>query len=76
MPLLDFYGDFQRSSKTCAKCGWSGLGAEMVSGDTFGDGVEKHCPKCGEYYGFTQWSVAVTDDAPPDWRARIERVAD
>ena len=76
MPLLDFYGDFCQATQTCRYCGWTGLGEEMESGEWFGDGVEKHCPACGEKHRYVQWSVAVADDAPADWRARIGRVAD
>ena len=76
MPLLDFYGDFCRESQTCLNCGWAGPGAAMESGESFGDGVEKHCPACGEKHRYVQWSVAVADDAPADWRARVGRVAD
>ena len=76
MPLIDFYGDFCRTTKTCRHCGWTGLGQEMTSGEWFGDGIEKHCPACAEKYGFVQWSVSVADDAPADWRAKIARIAD
>jgi hypothetical protein len=76
MPLLDHYGEFTRSNVECAKCGWTGLGAEMPTSETFGDGCEKDCPACGERWGFVQWSVAVADDAPADWRAHVERVSD
>jgi uncharacterized protein (DUF983 family) len=75
MPLIDFYGDFCRSVHSCG-CGWSGPGADMVSGESFGDGVEKHCPRCGDKYGFVQWSVVVAENAAPGWEARIERAAD
>ncbi|MGO9930440.1 MAG: hypothetical protein ACLPV8_01285 [Steroidobacteraceae bacterium] len=46
----------------------------MTSGETFGDGIDKHCPACGERWGFVQWSVVVADDPPDDWRSKIERV--
>ena len=76
MPLLGYYGDFSRASHNCRHCGWTGLGQAMDSGEWFRDGVEKYCPACGEKYCFVQWSVAVADDAPADWRVRIGRVAD
>ncbi len=73
MVFLDFFGDFTRASHTCKKCGWHGLGADMVSGETFGDGVEKHCPRGDEYYRFAQWSVIGPDDPPDDsWKANIK----
>ncbi len=74
MPLLDYYGEFAASNVSCDQCGWSGQGREMTSGETFGDGVEKHCPRCGSYHGFIQWSVAVADNPPEDWRSKIGRV--
>ena len=76
MPLLDFYGDFRRANQSCGKCGWSGPGSAMASGDSFGDGIDMHCPKCSECWGFVQWSVAVADDPPIDWKANVGRVAD
>ena len=74
--LLDFYGDFERRKVTCKHCGWTGLGSDMTSGESFGDGVDMDCPKCKERYGFVQWSVAVAANAPPGWEARIGRIAD
>jgi hypothetical protein len=76
MPLIDAYGRFSQSNVECQACGWTGLGFEMPTGDTCGDGCEKDCPACGEHWGFVQWSIAVADDAPADGRAHIERVAD
>jgi hypothetical protein len=74
MPLMDFYGDFAAGAVACDKCRWTGIGAEMTSGEVFGDGVDKHCPACNERWGFVQWSVAVVDDPPLDWRSNIGRV--
>jgi hypothetical protein len=74
--LLDFYGDFQRSTITCRHCGWRGRGSDMTSGESFGDGTDKDCPKCKERYGFVQYSVVVADDAPEGWESRIGRVDD
>jgi hypothetical protein len=74
MPLLDFYGQFATTGVTCGTCKWTGLGSELTSGETFGDGVEKHCPRCGSYHGFVQWSVVVSDNPPPAWKAKIPRV--
>lgn len=74
--MLDLYGDFARTEHKCGKCGWSGLGSAMTSGESFGDGVDKHCPQCDERWGYVQWSVAVADDPPADWKSKIGRVAD
>jgi hypothetical protein len=74
MPLLDFYGEFAVSGVTCDACAWTGIGAELISGEAFGDGVEKHCPACDKKWGFVQWAVALSDDPPDDWRANIGRV--
>jgi len=74
--LIDYFGEFERGTHTCKACGWSGLGAAMDSGEAFGDGVDKHCPRCGERWGYAQYSVVVADDAPEDWPAKIERVPD
>lgn len=76
MPLLDFYGDFERANQSCVKCGWLGRGSTMANGESFGDGIDMHCPKCSERWGFVQWSVSVTDDPPIDWKANVGRVAD
>jgi hypothetical protein len=46
----------------------------MKSGETFGDGVEKDCPRCGSYHGFVQWSVVFPDQPTDDWRSKIARV--
>jgi hypothetical protein len=74
MPLIDYYGEFAASAVTCGKCGWTGIGAEMTLGEAFGDGVEKHCPRCDERWGFVQWSVFVSDNPPKDWKSKIGRV--
>jgi hypothetical protein len=74
MPLIDYYGEFVARDVSCNHCGWTGKGQDMESGETFGDGVEKSCPRCGRYHGFVQWSVVVADDPPDDWRSKIGRV--
>lgn len=74
--LLDYYGEFARSTTTCKHCGWSGKGADMTTDETFGHGADKLCPACGERWGFVQYTVAVADDAPDDWPSKIEPVAD
>jgi hypothetical protein len=69
-------GEFRRRAITRRDCGWSGRGADMQVGETFGDGADFHCPACGERYSFVQWSVTVTDDALADWPSKIPRVGD
>ena len=76
MPLLDFYRAFEQATQCCRKCNWTGQGSAMVSGESFGEGVDKECPACGERWGFVQYSVTVTDDPPADWRAKIGPVAE
>lgn len=75
MPLIDFYGQFAAGNVECSRCGWTGLGSELVTGDTRGDGCENDCPACGETWGFVRWSVFVADDVP-GWEANTGRVAD
>jgi hypothetical protein len=74
MPLLDFYGKFAAGAVACEKCGWTGIGSEMISGEACGDGVEKHCPACKEKWGFVQWSVLLADSPLEDCRSKIGRV--
>jgi hypothetical protein len=74
MTLLDFYGEFATSGVTCDVCKWAGIGAELISGETFGDGIEKDCPSCGKKLGFQQWPVFVDNNPPEDWKANIDRV--
>jgi hypothetical protein len=45
-----------------------------ISEEVFGEGVDKHCPACNDRWGFVQWSVAVADNPPDDWRANIGRI--
>jgi hypothetical protein len=33
----------------------------MESGESFGDGVDKHCPKCGERICFAAYSTVVRE---------------
>jgi hypothetical protein len=75
MPI-DKHGQGAARIVACGHCPWSGEVADMTNGDSFGDGVEKNCPVCGEYYGFVQWPVFVVDNPPAGWKANIGRVAD
>lgn len=74
--IIDHFSEFGRRTVTCEHCAWSGLGVDMSSGESFGDGIDKHCPKCRERWGFVQYSVVVADDPPADWKGKIGRVAD
>lgn len=74
MGLLDFYGKFAAGAAECNACGWTGIGAELNSGETFGDGVDKHCPRCDKKRGFVQWSVTVSKKPPKGWRSTIPRI--
>jgi hypothetical protein len=74
--LIDYQGQFAAREVACKHCPWSGKGADMTNGDSFGDGVERNCPVCGEYFGFVQWPVFVVDEPPLAWKANIGRVAD
>lgn len=74
MSLIDFYGQFMQSAVACEKCKWEGRGREMNGGEVFGEGVEKHCPACDTKWGFVQFSVAVSSEAPGDWRENVGRV--
>lgn len=43
--------DHQEADEHCKACGWKGKGRELVSGDSYDCGVEKHCPACDNYFG-------------------------
>jgi hypothetical protein len=45
----DYYS-YKSESYYCKHCGWSGLGSEVEQGETFADGFEVNCPKCGERF--------------------------
>lgn len=64
--LWDFYGQFLRALHRCSKCGWTGRGDYLESGNTYGDGIDKHCPKCRALYRFIQWSLIAPDEAPKE----------
>ena len=44
----------------------TGRSAAMKNGACTGLGIYKHCPKCGELYGFAKFS-ALVDNMPDDW---------
>ena len=67
MKLLDHYSQFRRAIHTCEACGWRGTGAGMDNGTYDSLGIAKHCPKCGERYGFARFSVLIGDDADDNW---------
>jgi hypothetical protein len=64
--LLDHYSQFRRAIHSC-KCGWTGRGAAMKNGSYTGLGIDKHCPKCGEFYAFPKFSVIVDYETAEDW---------
>lgn len=45
--LKNFY-TYTKFEYRCDKCGWLGFGEEMERGDSYGNGFEVGCPKCGE----------------------------
>jgi len=58
------YYDWMNGSLTCA-CGWAGLGRETILGDSFGDGAERHCPKCGHYFGYIAYPLLQESRSDP-----------
>ena len=52
------YYDWIKSTVECDNCKWVGLGAEMVSGESFGDGVDKHCKICDWRYGCIRYPMS------------------
>jgi hypothetical protein len=49
------YYDWIHGSLSCVSCDWNGLGEDAVNGESFDDGVEKHCPRCGHRFGFVAY---------------------
>jgi hypothetical protein len=41
--------------------------AGMNNGSYNSLGIDKHCPECGERYGFAKFSVLGGNDTPGDW---------
>jgi len=56
VPPMSYY-DWLDKQITCKGCGWSGHGRDMTVGESFEGGAERHCPKCGEYYGFVAYPM-------------------
>jgi hypothetical protein len=52
------YCEFRKSTIACKDCNWVGLGAEMVQGEAFGDGCDKHGPRCDWRYGFIAYTMS------------------
>ena len=68
------YSDFVKSTIECPNCKWIGLGATMVSGESFGDGVDKECPVCGKRWGYVGYHMShefegATLIRSSDWRS-------
>ena len=55
--LMHYYA-WKASTVECNNCKWVGLGAAMTSGESFGDGVDKHCPRCDWRYGFIAYPMS------------------
>lgn len=62
--LRDDYSPFMAAEHRCRACGWTGLGSAMTSGESFGDGIDKHCPRCGERWGFVQYPLIIHAEDP------------
>jgi hypothetical protein len=62
--------EFMAERQTCDTCGWSGPGSESVCRESFAEGEERACPKCGlGYFGFYAYpliSDSLTDSRAPD----------
>ncbi len=67
------YSEFMQSTIECERCKWIGRGATMVSGESFGDGVDKECPVCGERWGYVGYHMSheFEGDADPFERLAI-----
>jgi len=63
---LSWY-DFMENPRTCPTCAWTGPGSETTMGDAFHDGSERHCPKCGHYFGY--WVYPLISESLTDPRA-------
>ena len=46
------YYDWQEGVVRCAEGDWSGKGKDATVRESFDDGAEYECPKCGLYFGF------------------------
>jgi hypothetical protein len=50
------YYDWMHGTQTCSHCGWSGTGKQTRIRESFRDGAERECPRCGEeYFGFVAY---------------------
>lgn len=49
--MKNFY-TYTKFEYRCHKCGWLGFGEEMERGDSYDNGFEIECPKCGERLDF------------------------
>jgi hypothetical protein len=51
------YYDWANSEQTCRDCGWKGRGDAATIRESFNDGVEYECPKCGTYFRFVAFPL-------------------
>ena len=52
------WNQFQAARLVC-ECGWNGCGRDSVTGETTDQGVNRHCPECGEHFGYVAFPVAL-----------------
>jgi len=60
MPALT-WKQFQDARLVC-DCGWQGQGSEALTGKASADRVDKHCPACGEHFGYVTAFPSVRSD--------------
>ena len=63
MNVLTWY-EFQTARLEC-ECGWCGLGRDAMSGESFADGMDKHCPSCGERFGYVAFPLVIESISDP-----------
>jgi len=61
------YYDWILCEHTCKKCGWRGIGKETNIRESFSEGSERECPKCGNYFGYIAYPLI--DETLDDPRA-------
>ncbi len=76
--MSSIWYDWMHAVKICPKCGWSGLGSEAKSGESFDSGVDKHCPACDHRFGYVSYPLlqeSIDDARAPVDDKLIARVA-
>ena len=51
------YYEWKRSTQRCGECAWTGTGSECAMGESFSDGAEYECPKCGYCFGYKAYPL-------------------